>query len=117
MRWTNDVQHIAMRFEQHDRLMNHWRAVLPATIHEVDYEETVDDLERVARRLVTACGLDWEPACLEFHRTSRPVRTASFAQIRQPVYRTSIGRHKHYETVLADLFAALPRASQARSEP
>ena len=66
-------------------------------IHEVDYEETVDDLESVARRLVAACGLDWEPACLEFHRTERPVRTASVTQVRQPVYKQSVARWKNYE--------------------
>jgi hypothetical protein len=108
VRWTNDARHIAARMHQYERLMNHWRAVLPAVIHEVDYEQTVDDLEGVARRLLAACGLDWEPACLDFHRTKRPVRTASFNQVRQPVYRGSVGRWKNYETELADLFAALP---------
>ena len=108
VRWTNDTNHIATRFQQYDRLMKHWQAVLPAPIHHVDYEETVDDLEGVARRLLDACGLEWEPACLEFHRTSRPVQTASFNQVRQPVYRGSLGRWKNYETELADLFAALP---------
>jgi Sulfotransferase family len=87
--------------------MKHWQSVLPAPIHQVDYEETVDDLEGVARRLLEACGLEWEPACLEFHRNRRPVQTASISQVRQPVYRSSVGRWKHYETELADLFAAL----------
>ena len=77
-------------------------------IHEVNYEETVTDLESVARRLVAACGLAWEPACLEFHRTERPVRTASVMQVRQPVYQRSVARWKHYEPALAELFAALP---------
>jgi tetratricopeptide (TPR) repeat protein len=107
VRWTNDTQEIASRFQQYDRLMKHWQSVLPAPIHHVDYEETVDDLEGVARRLLDACGLDWEPACLEFHRNSRPVHTASFSQVRQPVYRGSVGRWKNYESELAELFAAL----------
>ena len=84
--------------------MDHWRSVLPATIHDVDYEETVADLEGVARRLLSACGLDWHPACLEFHRTRRPVRTASMTQVRQPIYRRSVGRWKSYERELAGLF-------------
>ncbi len=108
MRWTNEVHHIASRFEQHRRLMNHWRAVLPVPIHEVDYEETVADLESSARKLLAACSLDWEPACLDFHRTRRTVRTASFTQVRQPVYQSSAGRWRNYQTELADLFAALP---------
>ena len=72
IRWANDPQHLASRFQQYRRVMDHWRAVLPVPVHEVDYEEAVSDLEGVARRLVAACGLEWEPACLEFHRTQRP---------------------------------------------
>jgi hypothetical protein len=87
--------------------MNHWRAVLPVPIHEVDYEETVNDLESVARRLISAAGLDWEPACLEFHRTERPIRTASVAQVREPVYRRSLSRWKNYEPALGKMFAAV----------
>jgi len=71
----------------------------------VDYEETVADLEGVARRLIAWCGLEWEPACLEFHRTKRPVRTASVVQVRQPLYGTSVGRWRHYEQALGPLFA------------
>jgi tetratricopeptide (TPR) repeat protein len=108
--WANEIEGIAVRFRQYRRLMAHWETVQPAAIHEVDYEETVADLESVARRLLAACGLDWHPACLEFHRTRRPVRTASTTQVRQPIYTRSIGRWKNYEPHLADLFAALPRA-------
>jgi hypothetical protein len=118
IRWANDKEHIASRFQQYLRIMDHWRAVLPAPIHEVDYEETVDDLEAVAHRLIAACGLDWEPACLEFHRTLRPVRTASVTQVRQPVYKTSVARWKNYEKALGDLFAALPpRTASIPSSP
>ena len=62
----------------------------------------------VARRLLEACGLEWEPACLDFHQTQRPVRTASVTQVRQPVYTKSVARWKNYESALATLFAALP---------
>lgn len=84
---------------------------------EVDYEATVSDLESVARRLVAACGLEWEPACLEFYRTERPVRTASVTQVRQPVYQRSVARWKHYEPALGDLFAALIRERDAYRPP
>jgi tetratricopeptide (TPR) repeat protein len=109
IRWANDPEHIASRFQQYRRIMDHWQAVLPVRVHEVTYEETVADLEGVARRLVTACGLEWDPACLEFHRAARPVRTASVTQVRQPVYTKSLARWKHYERDLAGLFAALPQ--------
>jgi hypothetical protein len=108
IRWANDHSQIASRFRQYHRLMKHWREVLPVPIHEVNYEVTVTDIEGVARRLVAACGLPWEPACLEFYRTERPIRTASVMQVRQPVYRRSVARWKHYEPALAELFAALP---------
>lgn len=108
IRWANDRDHIAARFHQYHRLMCHWKEVLPAPLIEVNYEDTVADLESVARRLVAACGLPWEPACLEFHRTERPVRTASVMQVRQPVYSRSVARWKHYEPDLRELFAALP---------
>jgi tetratricopeptide (TPR) repeat protein len=108
IRWANDPQHIAARFQQYRRVTDHWRAVLPVPIFEVDYESTVDDLEGTARRLVAACGLEWEPGCLEFYNNKRPVRTASVTQVRQPVYRRSLARWKHYEPALGELFAALP---------
>jgi hypothetical protein len=108
MAWPSDQANIAARFRQYRRLMDHWKTVLPVPIHEVDYEATVSDIEGTARRLVAACGLEWEPACLTFHRTQRPIRTASLIQVRKPVYRSSIGRWKNYETELAQLFASLP---------
>jgi len=107
IRWTNDQEEIVHRFQQYLRLMEHWRAVLPAPINEVDYEDLVDNPEAVARRLVAACGLDWEPACLDFHQTTRPVATASLAQVRQPIYKNSVARWRNYEHELGDLFSAL----------
>jgi tetratricopeptide (TPR) repeat protein len=114
LRWTNDQQHIASRFHEYLRIMEHWRKVLPMPLLEVDYEETVADLEGVARKLVAWCGLEWEPKCLEFHRLKRPVKTASAAQVRQPIYTTSVGRWKHYEQALASLFVRLGEATADR---
>ena len=113
IRWANDPDHIASRSRQYRRLMDHWRAVLPVPIHEANYEETVTDLEGVARRLVAACGLDWESACLEFHRTRRPIRTASLAQVRQPIYQQSVARWRKYQVPLTGMYAALlPQAER-----
>ncbi|HZY86001.1 MAG TPA: tetratricopeptide repeat protein, partial [Gemmataceae bacterium] len=107
IRWAADPDHLAARFAEYRRLVGHWRAALPVRLLEVDYEETVADPEGVARRLVAWCGLEWEPACLDFHRTARPVRTASVAQVREPVYTRSVARWKHYEPALAPLFRRL----------
>ncbi len=111
IRWANSAEHITTRFQQYQRLMEHWRQTLPKQIHDVDYEEMVDDLEGTSRRLIAACGLEWDPACLEFYRHERPVRTASVTQVRQPVYKKSVARWKNYENDLAEVFAALSGAS------
>jgi tetratricopeptide (TPR) repeat protein len=108
LQWTHDAGHIRSRFEAYESLMAHWREVLPVTLHEVRYEELVRDVESGARQLIAACKLDWDPACLHFHRTRRPVRTASAAQVRQPIYTHSVGRWRHYEEALRDLFAGMP---------
>lgn len=108
IRWANDPVHIAGRIRQYQRLMDHWRSVLPIPMCEVNYEDTVADLEKVARRLLAECGLEWDPACLEFYRSKRNVRTASVTQVRQPIYRQSVARWKNYEGELGELFAALP---------
>jgi tetratricopeptide (TPR) repeat protein len=107
LRWAADSDHIVHRFREYRRLMDHWQRVLPLPVLEVDYEDTVADLEGVARRLVDWIGLAWEPACLAFHETRRPVRTASVTQVRQPLYTRSVARWKHYENDLQPLFAAL----------
>ncbi len=90
--------------------MEHWRQVLPVPMLEVDYEAMVADLEKWSRVIVAWCGLEWEPACLEFYKTRRPVSTSSVAQVRQPVYTRSVGRWKNYQSSLAPLFAGLSTA-------
>jgi tetratricopeptide (TPR) repeat protein len=105
IRWANDPDHMGARFQEYGRIMEHWRRVLPLRVLEIDYEETVADLEGVARRLVAWCGLVWEPACLRFHEGNRPVRTASVTQVRQPIYQRSVARWKNYERSLESLLA------------
>ena len=118
LRWANDQQHIASRFHEYQRMMEHWRKVLPVPLLEVDYEETVADLEGVARRLVAWCGLEWEPGCLEFHRAKRPVRTASTVQVRQPVFSDIGGKMAALRaSSLATLLAAIPGWTLKRIPP
>jgi tetratricopeptide (TPR) repeat protein len=117
IRWACDPEHIVSRFRAYHRLMQHWRRVLPVPVLEVDYEETVADLEAVARRLVAWCGLDWEPACLSYHEGRRPVRTASVMQVRQPIYTHAVARWKHYEQSLAPLLSRLEVGSPAIPTP
>jgi tetratricopeptide (TPR) repeat protein len=107
IRWADDQDDLARRILDHQRLMAHWQEVLPHPVHEVRYERLVDDFETEARRLVDVCGLQWEPGCLRFHETARPVRTASVTQVRQPLYRRSLARWKNYEPYLTALFDRL----------
>ena len=82
---TYDLAEFGRYYRHYQELMAHWRNVLPAgRILDVLYEELVDDLEGVARRIVARCGLPWDPRCLDFHRNTRPIRTASATQVRRP---------------------------------
>jgi tetratricopeptide (TPR) repeat protein len=105
--WASDPDHIATRFGEYRRVMGHWQRIAPVPVLTVDYEQAVADLEGVARRLIDWCGLEWEPACLAFHQTVRPVRTASLTQVRQPIYSKSVARWKNYAGPLGPLFDRL----------
>jgi hypothetical protein len=81
--------------------------VPPGAILDVSYEEVVDDLAGQARRLIDYCGLPWDDRCLSFHRTVRPVKTASLVQVRKPLFRSSLQRWRKYESGLAPLLREL----------
>lgn len=109
--WSYDLTDCALRALEIERLMAHWRRVLPLSILTVKYEAfltvkyeaLVNAPEAESRRLIDFLGLDWEPACLDFHRTQRPVLTASSWQVRQPLFTRSVGRWRHYEQHLGPL--------------
>ena len=89
--------------------------MLPLRKLTIDYEALVADLEGESRRLIEFLGLEWEPACLEFHKTERPVMTASGWQVRQPIYNSSIGRWRKYARHLGPLVDVLSQAGQGCS--
>jgi hypothetical protein len=90
------------------RFIAHWSKVLPSSaLITVNYEDVVSDIEGQARRLIDFCGLDWEDTCLAFHKTKRAVKTASAAQVRQPLYKTSVGRWRPCADQLKPLYAGL----------
>ena len=113
--WAYAFDDIARFHLAYRRLMAHWRAVLPTPPFELDYEELVHEPEPVCRRLVAFCGLEWDPACLEFHRHRRAVATASNWQVRQPLYRRAVGRWRRYAPCLPELVESLERAGVAPS--
>lgn len=109
--WSYDLGQLGRYYRAYHSLMQHWQAVLPAgAMLDVSYEAMVDDFETEARRILAYCGLDWDDRCLTFHETKRPVLTASVTQVRQPLYRSSIGRWQPYADRLGPLFEALGTA-------
>jgi hypothetical protein len=88
-------------------LMDHWDEVLPGKILHLQYEELIRDPDVLIRRLLAHCGLPFESACLRFHETQRPVRTASSEQVRQPLYASGVGHWKHFAKGLEPLRDAL----------
>jgi len=104
--YTYDLGAVARYWVSYHDLMAHWHASLPpGRILDVAYETMVTDFENQARRLVDYLGLPWDDRCLGFHDNRRIVRTASVAQVRKPIYRTSVARWKHYEKHLGPLHA------------
>ena len=118
--YAHDFGELGRYYKAYDRLMAHWRAVLPPNfLLEVQYEDVVANLEGQTRRMLAHCGLEWNEACLNFHQTDRAVMTASAAQVRQPIYRSSIGSWRRHEQHLRPLLEALDDAGdkQRSGEP
>ncbi|MDE2219480.1 MAG: sulfotransferase [Gammaproteobacteria bacterium] len=105
--FTYSIEDIARYYRTYLELMDHWDQVLPGRVLRVHYEDVVGDLEGSVRRLLEYCELPFDPACLEFHRTERSVRTASSEQVRQPIFREGLEQWRHYEPWLEPLRAAL----------
>ena len=106
-----DLTNLGLYYRQYERLMDHWRRVLPIPMLEVRYEDLIADQAGVSRRLIDTCGLAWDDRCLAFHKTERVVLTASYQQVRQPIYSDSIGRWRRYEKHLGPLRRALARGA------
>ena len=105
--FTYDLGDVGRYYADYVRLIDHFDQVLPGRVHRVIYEDLIEDPEAQIRGLLGYCGLDFEPACLSFHRTDRPVRTASSEQVRQPLYREGLDQWRRYEPWLGPLKTAL----------
>jgi tetratricopeptide (TPR) repeat protein len=103
-----DLGELGRYHRAYARLMEHWRRLLPRGVMlDVRYEEVVEDLEAMVRKMLAHCGLDWEEGCLAFDRTKRPVTSASSIAVRQPINRYAVGRWRRYANELAPLLEAL----------
>jgi len=103
-----DLTEMGRYYRDYARLMEHWREVLPQdAFYEVQYEKLVTNKEEETRKLISFCGLTWDDACLDSHKTERIIRTASISQVRQPIYTSSVERWRKYEPHLTPLLKTL----------
>ena len=112
--FTYSLEDIGRYYRGYLELMDHWERVLPGKVLRVQYEDVVRDLEGNVRRILDFCGLEFEPACLDFHKTERSVRTASSEQVRQPIFTEGLDQWRHFEPWLEPLRAALGEVVSAR---
>jgi len=105
--FTYSVDDIASYYRTYVRLMDHWDAALPGKVLRMQFEDVVADLEPNVRRVLEFCGLDFEPACLEYYKTERSIRTASSEQVRRPIFKDGIDQWRNFEPWLGPLKAAL----------
>jgi tetratricopeptide (TPR) repeat protein len=105
--FTYGIEDIARYYRTYFELMQHWDEVLPDRVLRVWHEDVVEDLEGNVRRILEFCGLEFEPACVEFHKTERSVHTASSEQVRQPIFREGLDQWRNYEPWLGPLEDAL----------
>jgi len=117
--FTYDLTEIGEYYLQYQRMMDHWAEVLPGRVLTVQYEDVVADFETQLRRLLEFCELPWEPACLRFYESDRPVRTPSSEQVRQPIYDRSVGHWQNYAAHLDELVTVIApiRERYRRYEP
>lgn len=111
--YSYDLRDLGRFYVGFSRLMDHWRRLFPGRFLEVQYEDLVDNQEEMTRRMLAFCDLDWEDACLAFEKNSSPSLTASAAQVRRPIYRSSVGLWKRYEQELQPLVRALKEGGVA----
>jgi hypothetical protein len=114
--YSTDLTYLGAYYRQYERLMNHWERVLRIPMLTVRYETLVEDVEKATRDMLEFCELPWDPVCLQFHASGRIVKTPSYDQVRQPIYRSSVARWRRYEKHLGALMAALGAPGGQRRE-
>lgn len=113
MGFAYDLTHIGEQLADHNLIMHHWQQVFPNQILEVHYEQVINDLEGSARKMLDYIGVEWQPEVLKFNELERSVKTASVWQVRQPLYKTSKARWRHYKGKLAPLIKAINKSIES----
>ena len=96
MNYTYDFNDLANFYKMYDDLMKFWFKKFSGKIYNMDYENLIANKELETKKLLEFCNLEWDSNCLNFHKNKRPVSTASLAQVRQPLYKTSVEKWKNY---------------------
>ncbi|MCH8172452.1 MAG: sulfotransferase [Proteobacteria bacterium] len=115
--FTSSLTSLAKYFRLSHTYMEHWKAVLPGFALDIKYEDLVADIEATTRKMLKFCGLEWDPACLEYYRNKRPVHTHSAAQVRQKIYTSSIGRWQDYKKTLQPFISGIEDIIEAYGYP
>ena len=105
--WSYDLEEMGEEYLRYLDLMQHWHEKFPGRILDIHYEDTVNDFENQARKLIDFVGLDWNDACLEPHKQKRAVLTASKSQVTKPIYKSSVQKWKKYEQQMQPLVDVL----------
>lgn len=105
--YSFDLTELGRYYRLYERLMKHWHDVLPGFVLDVEYEKILANPEQEIREVLSFCGLDFDPVCLEFHKVQRPISTASVLQVRKPLYKDSLQRWKKYASRLGPLLETL----------
>ncbi|HEY4443614.1 MAG TPA: sulfotransferase, partial [Steroidobacteraceae bacterium] len=114
--FSYDLGEIGHYYVGYRRLMDHWQRAMPAAIYPLSYEALIADQLGETRRLLDFCGLEWQDACVEFHRNPSPTTTASAAQVRRRLYDSSVSQWRHYAAELAQLNSLLSAAGMSTDE-
>ena len=107
MTYTTDLVELSDYYLSYQTAMKYWKSVLNINIHDVVYEDLLENQEAITRDLLKVCGLEWNEKCLSFYKSKRDVNTPSYDQVRKPLYKKSVARWKHYEQQLKPLLDKL----------
>lgn len=116
VKYSKDLEHLARYYVGYQRLMEFWKKVLPIPILEIDYEALVQSPKEHIEKILEFCGLEWEDACLNFHKNRRTVQTASNWQVRQPLYTKSVGRWRDFERQLQPFIEGISITGNAKPQ-
>ena len=107
--FTYDLDDIARYYKDYEKIMEFWNSYFPGSIHTVLYEDVIQDSENQVRKMIDFLDLDFEESCLNFYKSSRPVKTASSEQVRQPIYKSAMNYWKNFEGELSELVNHFPK--------